>query len=185
MHSKSPDFIFLDLAVEGKDAMDVARLIESLFEMKNIQTTMMTSKGESWDALSFGQPGFGSPSRGRAKQEFSIARLSAVVSRKGATPNPGSASVRIRDVVIHPGRREVLVNGRKIPLTYSEFGILHCLAQRPGWVFTRGQLLAAVRGDDNNTLDCAVNTHIVSLRRKLGEAGNLIETVRGVGYRLK
>jgi two-component system phosphate regulon response regulator PhoB len=112
-------------------------------------------------------------------------RVSAALKGTNAGPVVRASSTRRIAVIIHPGRREVLVNGNMVPLTFTEFGILSCLATKPGWVFTRDQLLDAARGEDNNTLDCSVNGHIASLRKKLGEAGGLIETVRGAGYRLK
>jgi len=88
-------------------------------------------------------------------------------------------------MVIHPGRREVLVAGHPVTLTFTEFSILAYLARRPGWVFTRSQIVDAVRGDDYPVTDRSVDVQIVGLRRKLGPAGALIETVRGVGYRFK
>jgi two-component system phosphate regulon response regulator PhoB len=79
----------------------------------------------------------------------------------------------------------VLSHGVPLVLTASEFRILHFLARRPGWVFTRDQIINAVRGDDYPVTERSVDVQIVGLRRKLGETGNYIETVRGVGYRFK
>jgi two-component system phosphate regulon response regulator PhoB len=88
-------------------------------------------------------------------------------------------------LVLHPGRHEVLVQGQPVVLTLMEFRMLHALAQRPGWVFTRNQLIAAAQGDDVSVTERSVDVHIVSLRRKLGASGEAIETIRGVGYRLQ
>jgi two-component system phosphate regulon response regulator PhoB len=79
----------------------------------------------------------------------------------------------------------VLVDGKQVQLTYTEFGILDCLTRRPGWVFTRSQIMDAVRGDDYFVTDRSVDVQIVGLRKKLGPSGRFIETVRGVGYRFK
>jgi two-component system alkaline phosphatase synthesis response regulator PhoP len=87
--------------------------------------------------------------------------------------------------VIHPGRHEVLVGGKPVELTFTEFGILNYLARRPGWVFTRSQIVDEVRGDDYFVTDRSVDVQIVGLRKKLGPAGKYIETVRGVGYRFR
>jgi two-component system phosphate regulon response regulator PhoB len=87
--------------------------------------------------------------------------------------------------VINPGRHEVLYKKKAIELSYTEFGVLHFLARRPGWVFTRNQILDAARGHDALATDRAVDVQIVGLRKKLGSAGKYIETVRGVGYRFK
>ena len=75
------------------------------------------------------------------------------------------------------------VEGKTIDLTYTEFQILHVLASRPGWVFTRYQIVDAAKGEDYPVTDRAVDVHIVNLRKKLGACGGLIETIRGVGYR--
>ncbi len=93
--------------------------------------------------------------------------------------------VEIRGLKIHPGRHEVSAAGRPVELTATEFKLLHFLAQRPGWVFTRQQILDGVHGDNYVITDRAVDVQIVGLRRKLGAVGNYIETVRGVGYRFK
>jgi len=87
--------------------------------------------------------------------------------------------------VIHPGRNEVLVAGKPVELTFTEFRVLQFLASRPGWVFTRYQIVNAVRGEDYAVTDRAVDVQVVGLRKKLGPCGALIETVRGVGYRFK
>jgi DNA-binding response OmpR family regulator len=77
----------------------------------------------------------------------------------------------------------VTASGRSLDLTYTEFQVLYILARRPGWVFTRSQIVDAVRGDDYPVTDRSVDVQIVGLRKKLGPLGHYIETVRGVGYR--
>jgi two-component system phosphate regulon response regulator PhoB len=102
-----------------------------------------------------------------------------------AAPADKSGVLRIHELTIHPGRNEVLVNGEPVELTFTEFRVLHLLANRPGWVFTRNQIVDAVRGESYAVTERAVDVQIVGLRRKLGESGKYIETVRGVGYRFK
>ena len=87
--------------------------------------------------------------------------------------------------MIDPGRHEVTVEGKPISLTLTEFRILHLLARRPGWVFTRYQIVDGAQGEDVAVTDRSVDVHIVSLRKKLRSCGDCIETVRGVGYRFK
>ena len=91
--------------------------------------------------------------------------------------------IRIHDLIVNPGRHEVLVDGEQVSLTLTEFRVLHFLANKPGWVFTRSQIVEAVRGDGYPVTDRSVDVQIVGLRKKLGTAGRYIETVRGVGYR--
>jgi two-component system alkaline phosphatase synthesis response regulator PhoP len=108
------------------------------------------------------------------------------VLRRGVSEVPEDESVlKVHNLLIHPGRREVLVNDEQVKLTFTEFGILNYLARRPGWVFTRSQIVDAVRGDDYPVTDRSVDVQIVGLRKKLGPAGKYIETVRGVGYRFR
>lgn len=93
--------------------------------------------------------------------------------------------IHIHELVIHPGRHEVRVNGTPVSLSSTEFRVLHYIAGRPGWVFSRQQILNGVHGDNYAITDRAVDVQIVGLRKKLGEAGKYIETVRGVGYRFR
>ena len=89
------------------------------------------------------------------------------------------------ELVIDPGRHEVLVRGKAVELTVTEFKILHMLARRPGLVFTRYQIVDALHGGDYVVTERAVDVQMVALRKKLGSCGEYIETVRGVGYRFK
>ena len=91
----------------------------------------------------------------------------------------------VQGLVINPGRHEVLIKGKGVDLTFTEFRILHTLARRPGWVFSRYQIVDAVRGEDYPVTDRSVDVQIAALRKKLGSYGRYIETVRGIGYRFK
>jgi two-component system alkaline phosphatase synthesis response regulator PhoP len=97
--------------------------------------------------------------------------------------NNAAPEIRIRDLEIIPGRHEVKVRGKKVTLTFSEFRILQTLASHPGWVFDRARIIHAVHGEDYNCTDRAVDVQVTGLRKKLGVAGDYIQTVRGVGYR--
>jgi two-component system phosphate regulon response regulator PhoB len=113
------------------------------------------------------------------------ARIRAVLRRRSTRVPDEKASIRVGELAISPGRQEVLVKGEPVKLTYTEFRILHLLARRPGWVFTRYQIVDGVQGSDAIVTDRSVDVHIVALRRKLGPLSDYIETVRGVGYRLR
>jgi two-component system phosphate regulon response regulator PhoB len=88
-------------------------------------------------------------------------------------------------MVIHPGHHEVLVGDQPLDLTVTEFRLLYLLAGRPGWVFSRAQIVKMVHGDDYPASDRSVDVQVVSLRKKLGPYGKYVETVRGIGYRFK
>jgi two-component system phosphate regulon response regulator PhoB len=105
--------------------------------------------------------------------------------RKHRKAEDETSVLHIQELEIHPGRRSVLVLSQPVELTFTEFQVLYILARRPGWVFTRSQIVDAVRGDDYPVTDRSVDVQIVGLRKKLGACGKYIETVRGVGYRFK
>jgi len=167
----------------------VAKQLKNDLETRDIPIMMVTAKGAEADIVT----GLELGAEDYVTKPFSprvlVARVRAVLRRKAHGNQEEVPSdmkiIRIRDLVIHPGRREVMVGGRPVNLTFSEFGILNHLAKRPGWVFTRNQIVDAVRGEDYFVTDRAVDVQIVGLRKKLGVAGRYIETVRGVGYRFK
>ena len=180
-----PDLILLDLMLPGKDGMQVCRELKQSDETRDIPVVMMTAKGEESDIVA----GLESGAEDYIVKPFSpkvlVARVKAVLRRKTAAPPSDEDVLRIYDLCIHPGRHEVELNGKPLALTASEFGVLHFLAGRPGWVFTRYQIVDAVHGEDYPVTERSVDVQIVGLRKKLGKAGEYIETVRGIGYRFK
>ena len=114
-----------------------------------------------------------------------IARVRAVIRRASEEALDDTSILRVHELEIDPGRRHVLAGGKPIELTFTEFQVLMILARRPGWVFTRTQIVDAVRGSDYPVTDRSVDVQIVGLRKKLGSFGKYIETVRGVGYRFR
>ena len=114
-----------------------------------------------------------------------VARVRTAFRRQSTPVVAEDALIRIHDLVIDRGKRRLSIDDEPIDLTFTEFQVLALLANRPGWVFTRSQIVDAVRGDDYPVTDRSVDVQIVGLRKKLGASGQLIETVRGVGYRFK
>jgi DNA-binding response OmpR family regulator len=114
-----------------------------------------------------------------------IARLRAVLRRGTEEPLDEEAPIASGELVIHPGRHEVLLERNPIQLTPTEFRVLQFLARRPGWVFTRYQIADAIHAGESLVTDRAIDVQIVGLRKKLGPAGDRIATVRGVGYRFR
>ena len=96
-----------------------------------------------------------------------------------------SSVIQVEGMQIHPGRHEVTMGDNVVDLTPSEFRILHYLARRPGWVYSRDQIIDAIRGHGYVVTDRAIDVQVVGLRKKLGDYGKLIETVRGIGYRFR
>lgn len=182
---ESPDLILLDLMLPGLDGLDVCRTLKSDPETKHIPVIMLTAKGEESDIITGLELGADDYLTKPFSPKVLIARIRAVLRRKSRQPEDKTSVLNIHDLIIHPGRHEVLINGNSITLTATEFRILHYLARRPGWVFTREQIVDAVHGEDYPVTNRSVDVQIVGLRKKLGQAENYIETVRGLGYRFK
>jgi DNA-binding response OmpR family regulator len=183
--SNRPDLILLDLLLPGMDGLAVARRLKQDGSTKEIPVIMVTAKGEEADIVTGLEVGAEDYITKPFSRKVLIARVRAVLRRRAAAPADEQEDLSIRDLTIHLGRREVLVKGEPVPLTFTEFGILNFLARRPGWVFTRSQIVDAVKGDEYFVTDRAVDVQIVGLRKKLRSAAKAIETVRGVGYRFK
>jgi len=181
-----PDLMVLDLMLPGMDGLEVTKALKSVNQTKTIPIVMLTAKGEEPDIVTGLELGADDYITKPFSPRILVARVRAVLRRQSSESKEDDASVlRIHELVIHPGRHEVLFKGESVQLTYTEFDILKYLARRPGWVFTRSQIVDAVKGDDYPVTDRSVDVQIVGLRKKLGRAGKYIETVRGVGYRFK
>ena len=183
--SEPTDLVLLDLMLPGMNGLEVARYLRADARTREVPIVMVTAKGEEADVVAGLELGADDYIAKPFSPRVLLARVRAVLRRKSIPQPKEEDFLRIHDLVIHPGRREVLVAGKPVLLTYTEFGILSYLARRPGWVFTRTQIVDAVRGEDYAVTDRSVDVQIVGLRRKLGPAGRYIETIRGVGYRFK
>jgi len=189
--SQPPDLVLLDLMLPGVDGLTVCRKLRGSPRTAGAAIVMLTAKGEEADVVA----GLNAGANDYITKPFSrnvlIARVRAALRNAGssgdaaAAPPESDGILRIHNLVIHPGKHLVLVNERPVELTATEFRVLEALARKPGWVFTRQQILDAVHGDMYAATDRAVDVQIVGLRRKLGPAGKYIQTVRGVGYRFK
>jgi two-component system phosphate regulon response regulator PhoB len=189
VRARQPDLVLLDLMLPGKDGAEVCRTLRLNEQTREIPIIMLTARGEDDDVMA----GLDLGADDYITKPFSpgvlISRIKAVLRRKvkEQAPMPGEPgqAIPIHDLLIDPRRHEVKVRGRLVDLTLTEFGILEFLAKRPGWAFSRQQIIDAVRGYEYIITPRAVDVQIFSLRKKLGENGKKIETVRGIGYRLK
>jgi two-component system phosphate regulon response regulator PhoB len=191
--AQPPDLILLDIMLPGMDGMAVCQKLRASPQAAATAIMMLTAKGEEADIIR----GLNLGANDYVTKPFSpkvlVARIRAAL-RRGAVPAAPAADpqqadrgevIEIHNLVIHSGRHEVRVEGEVVPLSSTEFRVLRFLAARPGWVFSRQQILDGVHGDNYAITDRAVDVQIVGLRKKLGSAGRYIETVRGVGYRFK
>ena len=183
--SESFDLIILDLMLPGIDGLEVAKRLKNSPNTESVPIVMLSAKGEETDIVTGLELGADDYITKPFSPRIMIARVRAALRRDTSGTRDEKASVRIFELEIDPGRRSVLAAGKPVNLTFTEFQVLLLLARRPGWVFTRSMIVDAVRGDDYPVTDRSVDVQIVGLRKKLGDCGKYIETVRGVGYRMK
>lgn len=180
------DLVLLDLMLPGIDGLRVCKILKNDPKTEHIPIIMLTAKGEEADIVTGLEIGADDYIPKPFSTKVLIARVRSVLRRVNSHESPDNAGViKRRDLVINPGRREVLLKNNPLTLTYSEFEILYLLAKRPGWVFTRSQIVNEVKGDDYPVTERAIDVQIVGLRKKMGNSGRYIETIRGVGYRFK
>ena len=175
------DLVLLDIMLPGIDGFEVCRRLRSAPKTARLPVILLTARTEEIDIVA----GLELGAEDYVTKPFSprvlLARVRTVLRRERA---PGGEDLlRLGELEIDRGKHQVRLNGETIPLTLTEFKLLLQFCSRPGWVFTRNQLLDAVQGPDSYVLDRTVDVHVGSLRRKLGDFGARIETVRGVGYR--
>lgn len=182
---ESPDLIVLDLMLPGIDGLEVTRRLKGNPNTQGIPIVMLSAKGEEADIVTGLELGADDYVTKPFSPRILSARVKAVLRREVQTEGGNEDMIRIGELFVHPGRREVVANGHPVSLTYTEFQVLHYLARRPGWVATRSQIVDAVRGVGYAVTDRSVDVQIVGLRKKLGAYGKYIQTVRGVGYKFR
>ncbi|MDJ0914320.1 MAG: response regulator [Desulfobacterales bacterium] len=178
-----PELIVLDLMLPGIDGLEVARTLKNDPKTQDIPIIMLTAKGEEADVVAGLELGADDYITKPFSPRVLLARVRAVLRRKSQEPVADMNELNIHGIHIHPGRRSVTIDDQNVELTFTEFQVLYFLAKRPGWVFTRSQIVDLVRGHNYPVTDRSVDVQIVGLRKKLGPYGKHIETVRGVGYK--
>ncbi len=190
VRSSEIDCILLDLMLPGMSGREVCEVLKASEKFSGIPVIMLTAKGEEEDIVGGLECGADDYITKPFSPRVLVARLKSVLRRsKGPMPLDKTPeheeSILIHELQINIGRHEVLLNAVPLQLTMTEFSILVLLAGRPGWVFTRQQIIDHVRGYEFLVTPRAVDVQIFGLRRKLGKYGEYIETIRGVGYRFK
>ncbi|MGA1194136.1 MAG: response regulator transcription factor [Kiritimatiellia bacterium] len=180
-----PQLILLDIMLPGMDGLEVCKHLKHDPATMHVPIVMLTAKGEESDIITGLEIGADDYMTKPFSPRVLVARVRNLLRRKKQEVTDPTATIKRDDLVIHPGRHEVIIKDKTIDLTFTECKVLQVLAARPGWVFTRQQIVDAVRGEDYAVTDRSVDVQIVGLRRKLGNYGTCIETVRGVGYRFR
>jgi two-component system phosphate regulon response regulator PhoB len=169
----------------GIDGLEVMKKLKGNQRTERIPIVMLTAKGEEADIVTGLEMGANDYITKPFSVRILIARIRTALRRLKEETEPEKTIIHIYELEIHKGRRSVIADGIPVDLTYTEFQVLSFLVKRPGWVFTRSQIVNAVRGEDYPVTDRSVDVQIVGLRKKLGSCGKYIETVRGVGYRFR
>ena len=178
-----PELIILDVMLPGEDGLEILKRIRFSALTRSVPVIMATARGEEYDKIT----GLDSGADDYLVKPFGmmemVSRVRAVLRR--TSPTRTEEPLAIGDIRLDPGTHTVTVAGRAVTLTLKEFELLRSLMEKPGTVFTRDRLLSEVWGTDYDGETRTVDVHIRTLRQKLGEAGGMIGTVRGVGYRLE
>ena len=183
---KLPDLIVLDLMLPGIDGLEVCRRLKRDSRTRDVPIIMLTAKSEERDVIT----GLDGGADDYITKPFSprvlLARVKSLLRRKDVEiRSQQETTIQVRDLIIHPGRHEVTLQGNQLKLTYTEFALLQFLTKRPGWAYSRSQIVDAVKGEDYPVTERSVDVQVAGLRKKLGVFGSNIETVRGVGYRFR
>ncbi|MCE5196372.1 MAG: response regulator transcription factor [Negativicutes bacterium] len=182
LQQKMPDLVILDLMLPGQDGASILKQLRSTAQTADLPVILATAKGSEYDKVS----GLDAGADDYISKPFGmmelVSRVKAVLRRSGSKQK-GVLLTR-GALSLNSEKHQVSVKGEAIPLTLKEFLLLQQLMSNPGTVFTRDALLATIWGYDFSGETRTVDVHIRTLRQKLGECGNLIETVRGLGYRM-
>jgi len=176
---KNPDLIVLDILLPKVDGLDVCRILRTTSEVPIIMLTAKTTEDDKLVGLELGADDY--MTKPFSPRELTL-RVKAVLRRSGGTPQE-TRRLSHGALTLDLERHRCQVGGETIEPTAKEFGLLSTLMSRPGRVMSREQLLEEVWGADIAVTHRTIDTHLKRLREKLGEAGHLIDTVRGVGYR--
>ena len=183
MKEKKPELVILDIMLPGEDGISILKKLRTSPVTEEIPVIMATAKDSEYDTvigLDSGADDYLSKPFGMMEM---VSRIKAVLRR--STPKKKQKQIQCGSIVIDEGKHTVTVNDRLISLTLKEYELLKLLAENTGQVFTRDNLLASVWGADFVGETRTVDVHIGTLRTKLDECGDMIKTVRGVGYKIE
>jgi len=179
------DCILLDIMLPGADGLNICKKLKRNPETADIPVVMITAKGEESDIIIGLELGADDYIVKPFSPKVLVARVRTILRRKEQVEEINKENITIHELKIIPGKYEATVQGEKLDLTASEFKALHFLASKPGWVFTRYQIVENVHGTNYPVTDRSVDVMIVGLRKKLKSASKYLETVRGIGYRFR
>ncbi len=181
-----PDLMVLDLMLPGIDGFEVTKYLKNNEQTRDMPIVMLTAKGEESDIVTGLELGANDYISKPFSPKVLVARIRAIFRRHKNSNRDTPGSIKQEgDMTIDRARHVVTIQGNAVDLTLSEFELLCFLADKKGWVFTRGQIVDAIRGENYAVTQRSIDVVIVGLRKKLKTYASIIETVRGVGYRFK
>jgi len=181
-----PDLVLLDLMLPGIDGLEICRRLRADARTKHIPVVMLTAKGEESDAVVGLMQGADDYIRKPFGMKELLARIGARLRPlRGEDTGEMKKVTRFGELVIDPVKHEVAIGGEPVVLTMTEFKLLHFLVAHKGRAFTRHELLDAIVGTEAVIIDRNVDVHVATLRKKLGEYGRHILTIRGLGYKFR
>ena len=182
LRQAKPELVLLDIMLPGQDGVSILKELRENAVTADLPVLMLTAKGSVYDKV----VGLDSGADDYLAKPFEmvelISRVKALLRR---SQGKQSTMLRIGNIAIDDARHTVLVDGKSVTLTLKEYDLLLFLAQNCGFAFSREQLLSRIWGYDYGGGTRTVDVHVQTLRQKLGAAGGQIETVRGVGYRMR
>ncbi len=181
--AERPDLVLLDLMLPFMNGLDVLRKLRENRKSTQLPIIIVSAKGEESDVIVGLELGADDYVAKPFNMSVLLARINALLRRFHAAETPAT-TINVGPLEIDTERFLVTVDGEPVSLTRTEFGILHALATAKGRVLTRNQLIDKAIGSDAIVTDRTIDVHVTSLRGKLGSARELVETVRGIGYRL-
>lgn len=185
MNEKKPDLLLLDVMLPEEDGISILTKLRATRETKKLPVIMLTAKGTEYDRII----GLDSGADDYVAKPFSImeliSRIKAVLRRSGEDEGEDAVEYRAGDISICVDKHTVKVKDEEVRLTFKEFELLAMLMKHKEKVFSRDEILEKIWGYDFDGENRTVDVHIRTLRTKLGDAGNIVETVRGVGYKIR
>ncbi|MCF6335000.1 MAG: response regulator transcription factor [Spirochaetales bacterium] len=182
----TPDIIVLDLMLPGLNGLEVCRLLSKDKRTSHIPILMLTARSDDSDIIEGLEAGADDYITKPFSPKILIARLKTIL-RRAHKNNPDTSlqtAISIHKIYINLEKHEVTTEGSQVELSFTEFAILTFLCRNPGWVYSRNQIISAVKGENYPVTERSVDVQILGIRKKLKNQGEFLETVRGIGYRM-
>ena len=182
LENNIPELILLDIMLPGEDGIIILKKIRKTFQTHKIPVIMLTAKGSEYDKVT----GLDCGADDYVTKPFGMMELVYIIKAflRIYSDNTEKKELQAGNIIVDVGKHKVYVNGNEISLTFKEFEMLCMLIESKGLVLSRNKLLESIWGYDFDGETRTIDVHVRSLRQKLGNSGNIIETVRGIGYRI-